>query len=389
MDLLSTMNQTMKKQQFRLNDQAKLKVVCDDLCDNIESLLEHFGLEYTYSGKLVTMSCPIHGGDNKSALNLYPQGDVYRGNWKCRTHGCDKYFKSSIIGLVRGIISHQKYNWVKDGDEHCTFNEALTFCLEFLKKDLSDIKISNVDRDKKSFVGTIRYISPERPTEEKGITRKQIRANLKIPAQYYIDRGYSPEILDRYDVGFCDNPKKEMSNRVVVPIYDHKHQYMVGCSGRSIFEKCDKCGCCHNTSDDCPNEERSRFYSKWKHSSSFQSQNHLYNIWFAKNYILENHTVIIVESPGNVWRLEEAGIHNSVAVFGSSLSDRQKMILDASGAMTIITMMDNDDAGKKAADLIRQKCHKTYNVKNIDFPAQDVGELSIDYIKQNIVPLLK
>lgn len=304
-----------KKQQFRLNDQAKLKILCDDMCDHIEDLLAHFDLEYTYSGKLITMSCPIHGGDNKSALNLYPQGDVYRGNWKCRTHGCERYFKSSIIGLIRGIISNQKYNWTKDGDNSCSFQEAVTFCLQFLNKDFSDIKISNVDRNKKSFTSTIRYINPEKEkTETTGITRQQIRANLVIPAEYYIHRGYSSEILDKYDVGLCDKSNKEMSNRIVVPIYDHKYKYMVGCSGRSIFEKCSKCKCFHDSTEDCPDEEKARFHSKWKHSASFQSQNHLYNIWFAKTHILESHTVIVVESPGNVWRLEEAGIHNSVAI---------------------------------------------------------------------------
>lgn len=382
-------NLMMKQRKFHSNDQAKLKIVCDDICDRIDELMDHFGLEYTYSGKLLTMSCPIHGGDNKSALNLYPQGDVYRGNWKCRTHGCEKYFKSSIIGLIRGIISHQKYGWTKDGDDHCSFQEAVTFCLAFLNKDLSDIKVSKTERDKKAFTSTIRYINPEKTVVNSGITRAQIRNNLIIPSQYYMDRGYSAEILDRYDVGLCDRSGKEMYNRVVVPIYDHKYQNMVGCSGRSIYEKCSKCKCFHDHSEACPDDERSRFYSKWKHSSTFQSQNHLYNIWFAKKSILESHTAIIVESPGNVWRLEEAGIHNSVAIFGSSLSDRQKMILDASGAMTIITMMDNDEAGKKAAETIRQKCYKTYNVKHIEFPTQDVGELSVNYIQQNIVPLLK
>ena len=190
-------------------------------------------------------------------------------------------------------------------------------------------------------------------------------------------------------MGLCNRAGKEMYNRVVVPIYDHKHQYMVGCSGRSIFEKCTICSSFHNPEEKCPSEDKTRFYSKWKHSATLQSQNHLYNIWFAKKDILESNTVILVESPGNVWRLEEAGIHNSVAIFGSSLSDRQKMILDASGAMTIITMMDNDEAGKKASETIRQKCCKTYNVKDIEFPAQDVGELSVNYIQQNIVPLLK
>ena len=53
-----------------LNDQAKLKVLCDDLCDNIEDLLEHFELDYKDHGKMISMACPIHEGDNESALNL-------------------------------------------------------------------------------------------------------------------------------------------------------------------------------------------------------------------------------------------------------------------------------------------------------------------------------
>jgi DNA primase len=98
--------------------------------------------------------------------------------------------------------------------------------------------------------------------------------------------------------------------------------------------------------------------------------------------------VILVESPGNVWRLEEAGIHNSVAIFGSSLSDRQKMILDTSGAMTIITIMDNDDAGQKASQLISDKCSKTYNIVHAKINYPDVACMTVDQIKTELYPQL-
>ena len=65
--------------------------------DHIEDLLTYFDLEYRSNDKMISMSCPIHGGDNSGAINLYVQGDTYRGNWKCRTHGCEKIFKGSII----------------------------------------------------------------------------------------------------------------------------------------------------------------------------------------------------------------------------------------------------------------------------------------------------
>ena len=60
---------------------------------------------------MVSMACPIHQGDNSSALNLYIEGDSYRANWKCRTHQCEKTFKGSILGFTRGLLSYQKYNW--------------------------------------------------------------------------------------------------------------------------------------------------------------------------------------------------------------------------------------------------------------------------------------
>lgn len=365
-------------------DQAKLKILCDDLCDNIESLLENFNISYRLNSKMISMCCPIHGGDNISALNIYPDGDRYRGNWKCRTHNCEKEFKSSIIGFVRGVISHQKYGWNEAGDPSCSFNEALEYITSFLNKDLNSIKISNIDRDKQIFTSTINYINKTTESTTPNITRNQIIKSISIPAQYYIDRNYSKEILQKYDVGLCNNPAKPMFNRVVVPIYDHDYKFMVGCSGRSIFEKCTNCQSYHDTALSCPDSDQKWLYPKWKHSSDFKSQNHLYNFWFAKDHIYETGMAIIVESPGNVWRLEENNIHNSVGIFGSSLSDRQKMLLDSSGAMTLIILTDNDEAGIKAAEQIKNKCQNTYRIYTPKISKNDIGEMTSDEINTEI-----
>ena len=380
----------MTKKSHLNNDQAKLKIVCDELCDNIYSLLDHFDIEYKNNHKMISMPCPIHGGDNASAVNIYPEGETYRGNWKCRTHNCDKVFKSSIIGFIRGILSNKKYGWANEGDKTCSFNEALDFSLSFIKKDLSNIKISKSDRDKRLFTSTINYIkkedialnNPQLPS------RDQVRKSLIMPASYYIDRGYSQEVLDKYDVGFCDKPNKEMFNRAVVPIYNNDYQHMIGCTGRSTFEKCDKCKGFHDTFTSCPSSEDLWKYPKWKHSANFKSQNCLYNFWFAKEHIMKSSVALIVESPGNVWRLEENGIHNSVAIFGSSLSDRQKINLDSSGAMTIVILTDNDEAGHKAAEQIKSKCQNTYRVFRPTFTKSDIGEMNKEDIDREIKPIL-
>lgn len=380
---------TAMKTQSPLTDQYKLKALCDDLCDDIESLLDHFELEYKSNGKMMSMCCPIHGGDNPSAISLYYTGDNYRGNWKCRTHNCEKIFKGSIIGFIRGIISARKYKWEKEGDKFCSFKEAVEFATSFIKKDLDSIKISGSDRNKKAFTALVNYIHQETQSTEKLIKREVITKSLNIPAQYFIDRKYSSDILMKYDVGLCEKSGKEMSSRVVVPIYDNDYKYMVGCSGRSIFEQCKLCGSYHDPNKSCPDEEHRWVYSKWRHSKDFKSQNHLYNFWFAKQNIMSSAVAIIVESPGNVWRLEENGIHNSVAIFGSSMSDRQKIILDSSGAMSLVILTDNDEAGKKAAEQIKEKCQNTYKIYNPQISKNDIGEMTNEEIDKEIKPILE
>lgn len=373
-----------KKTKSPLSDQAKLKVVCDEVCDNIETLLETFNLDYKFNNKMIIMSCPIHGGDNETAFNLYPEGDNYRGNWKCRTHNCEKIFKASVLGFIRGIISHQKYNWRNEGDDTCSFKEAVEFATKFINKDLGSIKISKTEREKKQFTNVINYINKSTEPSISKITRPQIVKSLQIPAEYYLQRKYSSEVLVKYDIGLCTNPGREMSGRVVVPIYDNDYRYMIGCTGRSIHEKCDRCKSYHHPSELCPNSENSWKYPKWKHNADFKSQNTLYNFWFAKEHILTSSTAIIVESPGNVWRLEENDIHNSVAIFGSSLSDRQKILLDSSGAMNLVILTDSDDAGRKAAEQIKQKCQNTYRIFIPVISKNDIGDMSAEEIQTEI-----
>lgn len=379
-----------KTKKSRSHDQAKLKIVCDELCDNIETLLDHLNLEYKNSGKMITMRCPIHGGDNDAALNLYHVGDTYRGNWKCRTHHCENIFKGSIIGFVRGVLSRSEYSWSKDGDKTSTFDEALNFCLSLINKDLKSIKVSNIDRNKKSFLSVMNQISPSKiENQSHCITREVARKTLEIPSKYFITRGFLSETLDRYDVGLCNNPNKEMYNRAVAPIYDNDYKYIVGCTGRSINPQCSNCKTYHDQNDACPDDTLKWKFPKWKHNADFKSQNYLYNFWFAKEYIKKNHTVVLVESPGNVWRLEEAGIHNSVAMFGSFLSDRQKICLDASGAMNLVILTDNDEAGKMAAEKIKQKCQNTYRTYTPTIPKADIAEMTIEEINQTIKPIIE
>lgn len=380
---------TMMTHKSRSYDQYQLKALCDKLCDNIEDVLLYFDLEYRLSSKMVMMKCPIHGGDNISALNLYHQGDQYRGNWVCRTHNCEKFFKNSILGFIRGIMSHRQLDWACNGDKAVSFQDAVNLAVELVgSDDIDNLKLNNEEQNKHIFASMIKNISAPSENDTPKIDRNLIVKTLRIPSKYFLDRGYSEEILLKYDIGLCDNPKKEMHNRAVAPIYDLDHKFMIGCTGRSIFEQCNSCKKYHDPLDNCPSEIEAWKYSKWKHSNGFKADSALYNHWFAKKSILDSATIIIVESPGNVWRLEEAGFTNSIAIFGSSLSDKQKILMDGSGAMNIIVLTDNDEAGHKAFKQIFDKCNKTYKIYRPEFQNNDIGSMSVDQVKDILNPIL-
>ena len=63
--------------------------------------------------------------------------------------------------------------------------------------------------------------------------------------------------------------------------------------------------------------------------------------------------MIVVESPLDVVRLASLGISGGVATYGTSVSKDQLQMIK--GASRIIIAMDNDDAGRAAADDIKRK----------------------------------
>ena len=65
------------------------------------------------------------------------------------------------------------------------------------------------------------------------------------------------------------------------------------------------------------------------------------------------------------------------------------MILDTSGAMTIYTIMDNDDAGKKAAENVHKKCERTYNIVDVQIDYPDIATMTVEQIQEFIKPRLE
>ena len=367
---------------YKYSDQGKLNSLTKLAARHIDEIYEYFGIEYSYKNNtLIKSECFIHGGDNPTALNVYYNADI-RVHYKCRTHQCEDNFGSSLISLIRGALSRFKYKWRMVGDKEASFNEAVEFLLQFLGQDYHGIDSEKLgDLEKIKFCGMVNGFDRPQVTNT-GITRDFYRKHVEIPSQYYLQRDFSIEVLDKYDVGTCKRPGKSLYQRAVVPIYHEDGDTILGFTGRSIFNECQKCRHYHDPKKDC------HFFPKWKHTAGFSKENCLYNYWHAKEHILTTGVVVVVESPGNVWRLEEAGIHNSVGIFGTHLNQNQKKIIDESGALSIVCLLDNDEAGVKGAEKIRELCSKMYRIYFPSLETNDIAEMGIDKVTEDIKPLI-
>lgn len=204
---------------------------------------------------------------------------------------------------------------------------------------------------------------------------------MLIPSPYFLERGYSPSILDTYDVGTCTNPKSKMCGRAVVPIYDENGKG-IGVVGRTTYQQCESCRLFHPDTSPCPPEEERNRYVRWRVSDKFNDKLHVYNSWRALPYIRESRTVIVCEGAGDVWRLEEAGIRNSIALFGSDLSDAQDSQIQRFMIDRIIVASDMDDGGDKLFDQIKRQCRTYINsISRVPLPKKDVGGMTVEEVQ--------
>jgi 5S rRNA maturation endonuclease (ribonuclease M5) len=347
-------------------------------------LLSEFGVRLYPRGKRLVGRCPIHGGRDPNSFNMYARGGNPIGNWKCRSHECNQAFRSSIIGFTRGVISHEKYGWESLESPHkASHREAVDFLLNFLNITIEDVKPDYARMSRQRYIADTAIFTRrvEKPNEI--CTREEIRRLLDIPAQYFLDRGYSSSVLDAYDVGYCDRRRSSMYGRVVIPIYNHAdRKSVVGTIGRSVFEKCDDCRMHHDHNLPCPKSPSAK-YAKWMATKGFVDKNHLYNLWNSWDYIKQMKSIVFVEGPGDVWRLEEAGIYNSVAVLGSEFTRQQKILLEAIKPKTFFVLTDNDDAGEKVAEDIKRLIRHWGEFVRLYPDGHDVGEMSIEDVASN------
>ena len=331
--------------------------ICEHLLDRLPELLRSLDIEYLEYPNRYSFACPVHGGDNPEGCSIFTDGMTSKGNWQCWTNHCEDDYINNLLGFVRGTLSNNR-------NRKISLNESAEYCANFF-----NMSVEELDGIEGRQSRTLNILDVFNRQIERGgcdISRDEIRSRIKIPADYYIGRGFLPETLNTFDVGFCLEKNRPMSGRVVVPVYDEGYNY-VGCVGRS-------------TSD--------TMTPKWMHSKGFR-KSLLYGLNIASDYIKKYQTVILVEGQGDVWRMHEAGYKACVGIFGSSINEDQLLLLERSGALNIIILTDSDEAGNKACSQIIKKCGRRFNYYRPNISTKDVGDMSIDQLKNELHPQLK
>ncbi len=339
----------------------------------IDDIIAYYGLELKENGKGYQGVCPIHdGADNDSSFNIFCKPIEYVSTWRCYSHSCHRTYGKSLIGLVRGLISSRNGHKA-DYDEAAKLIETFT----------GAIKLNPLDVKKREFVKRARVLYSDPNYNPNLVKKEDVGKYLLIPSRHYIQRGFTPEILKKYSVGYNANKKGQLAYRTVFPIFDNDYNFCVGGSGRTVFPHCTKCNGYHN-GEDCKYKA-----PKWKHM--VQKESILYNYWFARKEIKKTYKIYLVESPGNVLKMEMAGIHNSLAVLGSSLSVWQKRLIDGSGALEICVIGDPDEGGETLWKSVVDLAQRDYNLSRIVPQGSDLGEKTVEEIQcliQKNVPVV-
>ena len=291
---------------------------------------------------MIVCPCPIHGGDNPTGFNITISGE-YKGSWFCNTRDCHSEY-AGIKGLITGILESR--------DEE--YDPGI------FKKIFGDADLFQDDKQ-------VLYCYQDEfiPSESEGI---DFDINIKTPSDYYINRGFCPEVLAKFGVGdYCGKDRNnEMFGRAVFPVFNHFNSY-VGCVGRTLTN--------HS--------------AKWRNSEGFRKSQTLYGLWMTYPSIIDSGTVVLVEGQGDVLKLYSSGILNCAGMFSNFLCDDHIKLLLHMGVHTVILLKDNDEAGRIGMDKIKGNIGNLFHLVVPEYDTKDMGDLTVEEIQELIVPKIK
>lgn len=335
-------------------------IINNNLGKYIDQLINSLNIGVSQRGNYYSGCCCIHGGDNPTALCIYEKDGRY--SWKCFTRGCQQNYGRDLLGLIRAILSSVSGKKV-------SFPSTLQFANNFLNGKVISLEIPKYEAKKQE----------KRPAPISVPLDKYLNnlRTFEFPSSYYIRRGYSKEILKKFSIAINIRKESKFYTRSIVPFIENDK--IIGFTGRSFYDiACSFCGMYHSPYKECPHTEYAVVYGKWRTLKGFYIHDYLYGDWLLE----PGRYIILVEGPGDVWRLHEAGFENSVSICGCGISDVQIDRLKEINNKNIIVALDCDLAGQIGNEKVAKKLRESgFSVETIKPFGKDWGDTPVNEIK--------
>lgn len=282
--------------------------------------------------------CPFHKEKTPSFI-VSPA----KGIFKC--FGCGKAGDS-----VRFVMEH----------EHYSYPEALRYLankygiiIEEKEQSPEEIVAQN-EREKMFNINTFaqQYFSETMKNNEEG---------LAIGMSYFKERGFRDAIINKFQLGYCLNQRDAFIQHAIKNGYSKELLLKIGLAsgteermydkyqGRVIFPIHNLTGKVIGFGARILSSDKTKAkYLNSPESEIYNKSQTLYGIYFAKNEISRLDNCILVEGYADVLSMHQAGIENTVASSGTSLTTEQIRLISRY-TKNITILYDGDSAGIHAA----------------------------------------
>jgi DNA primase len=197
--------------------------------------------------------------------------------------------------------------------------------------------------------------------------------DLEPGHQYLLDRGFQPEVLERFGVGYCH--RGVLQGRIAIPLHDH-NGILIGYAGRV-------------TDDSAITAKNPKYMFPGRREVEggiveFRKSAFLYN---GHQITAPVDDLLVVEGFASVWWLTQNGYCEVVAVMGSSASDEQLRLIEGrvnpQGRVWVMT--DGDKPGIRCGKAI---CEALSKKRTCRLVYQD-GRQPTDYSESELERLLE
>lgn len=293
---------------------------------NLQQVLERYQLLETFtqtSDDRLSGPCPIHKGQNPTQFRVSLSKNCFNCFGSCGRGG-------NVIDFVALM-------------EEIPFRDAALKMQEWF--NLEPTKPSG-KREKKSNPSQ----EESDPTVNPPLDFTLKTLNLNHP--YLDERGLLPETILNFGLGHCG--RGLLRGHIAIPIHNPDGE-LIAYAGRWPGD---------------PEDAQ----AKYKFPKGFKKSLELFNLHRALEDSPEG-PLVLVEGFFDCFALVQGGVHNSVALMGSSLSEAQEELLRSrlpEGAV-IELLFDRDDAGQRVTEECFERLGDNFDVQGITLP-EDINQ---------------